>query len=195
MQAESAPDRAVSPVISVILMVAVTVILSAVIATFVLGIGEEVSDAGPTIGETSGVLETQSGANNGTVRVTHVAGDSVPVDEMEVVVDATDACGETERLTNLPEKQNTSNAGQFDDVNVRSGEITNSIISGGFEADLGVFDSRTSNTFKAGEFFQFRITSGDCQLNAGDEVVVDLVHEPTGTLMITQEFQVQENDA
>jgi flagellin-like protein len=42
-------DEAVSPVIGVILMVAITVILAAVIATFVLGLGEQISDTGPTV--------------------------------------------------------------------------------------------------------------------------------------------------
>lgn len=37
-------ERAVSPVIGVILMVAITVILAAVIGTFVLGLGEEVEE-------------------------------------------------------------------------------------------------------------------------------------------------------
>lgn len=37
-------DEAVSPVIGVILMVAITVILAAVIGTFVLGLGEDVQD-------------------------------------------------------------------------------------------------------------------------------------------------------
>jgi flagellin-like protein len=40
-------ERAVSPVIGVILMVAITVILAAVIATFVLGLGSQVSDTAP----------------------------------------------------------------------------------------------------------------------------------------------------
>ncbi|WP_136717885.1 type IV pilin [Halorientalis salina] len=40
-------DDAVSPVIGVILMVAITVILAAVIATFVLGLGEQVSSTAP----------------------------------------------------------------------------------------------------------------------------------------------------
>ncbi|MEF8976197.1 MAG: type IV pilin N-terminal domain-containing protein, partial [Halapricum sp.] len=40
-------DDAVSPVIGVILMVAITVILAAVIATFVLGLGESVSNTAP----------------------------------------------------------------------------------------------------------------------------------------------------
>jgi len=37
-------DRAVSPVIGVILMVAITVILAAVIGTFVLGLGDSLGD-------------------------------------------------------------------------------------------------------------------------------------------------------
>ena len=40
-------DDAVSPVIGVILMVAITVILAAVIGTFVLGLGEQVQDTSP----------------------------------------------------------------------------------------------------------------------------------------------------
>ena len=39
---ETTDDSAVSPVIGVILMVAITVILAAVIGTFVLGLGEQV---------------------------------------------------------------------------------------------------------------------------------------------------------
>ena len=40
-------DRAVSPVIGVILMVAITVILAAVIGTFVLGLGDSLGDTAP----------------------------------------------------------------------------------------------------------------------------------------------------
>ncbi|PSP83148.1 type IV pilin [Halobacteriales archaeon QS_6_64_34] len=40
-------DDAVSPVIGVILMVAITVILAAVIATFVLGLGDSLSNQAP----------------------------------------------------------------------------------------------------------------------------------------------------
>jgi len=40
-------DNAVSPVIGVILMVAITVILAAVIASFVLGLGDQTGDQAP----------------------------------------------------------------------------------------------------------------------------------------------------
>ncbi|WP_262176546.1 type IV pilin N-terminal domain-containing protein [Haloarcula laminariae] len=42
-------DDAVSPVIGVILMVAITVILAAVIASFVLGLGDQAGDAAPQV--------------------------------------------------------------------------------------------------------------------------------------------------
>ena len=42
-------DHAVSPVIGVILMVAITVILAAVIASFVIGLGDSTDDVAPNI--------------------------------------------------------------------------------------------------------------------------------------------------
>lgn len=53
-----ADDRAVSPVIGVILMVAITVILAAVIGTFVLGLGDSVNKSA-----TAGVSVDNSGSN------------------------------------------------------------------------------------------------------------------------------------
>jgi len=44
-----ADDDAVSPVIGVILMVAITVILAAVIGTFVLGLGDQVQNSPPSM--------------------------------------------------------------------------------------------------------------------------------------------------
>jgi len=54
---ETRDDSAVSPVIGVILMVAITVILAAVIGTFVLGLGENVdgtTSAGVSVDQTAG---------------------------------------------------------------------------------------------------------------------------------------------
>jgi len=60
-------DDAVSPVIGVILMVAITVILAAVIGTFVLGLGEQVQDTSPNAQFTSEYNNTTP-ANNGEVQ-------------------------------------------------------------------------------------------------------------------------------
>jgi len=64
-------DRAVSPVIGVILMVAITVILAAVIASFVLGLGDSTGNAAPNVNfnaDTSGgnfTLNVQTSDGNG----------------------------------------------------------------------------------------------------------------------------------
>ena len=77
-------DDAVSPVIGVILMVAITVILAAVIATFVLGLGEQVSTTAPQAsftfdydeGVNSGYTDdfSNSPSNDGVLNITHAGG-------------------------------------------------------------------------------------------------------------------------
>jgi len=76
-------DRAVSPVIGVILMVAITVILAAVIGTFVLGLGDQVQSTTP---QASFGFETSSG--QAEVTITHETGDSI--DAANLKVSATD---------------------------------------------------------------------------------------------------------
>ena len=72
-------ERAVSPVIGVILMVAITVILAAVIATFVLGLGDSVSDTGPSSSFSSTIDGEGEDAN---VTVTLTSGSSIDFDEL-----------------------------------------------------------------------------------------------------------------
>jgi len=82
-------DDAVSPVIGVILMVAITVILAAVIASFVLGLGDQASQTTPTVsfsfdynaddgsdGDFGGLLASTSPAD-GQLTITHDGGDTV----------------------------------------------------------------------------------------------------------------------
>ena len=76
---DDSDDRAVSPVIGVILMVAITVILAAVIGTFVLGLGDQVETA------------PQASFNfdydgSGEVTVRHRGGDSINPDNIEIRV-------------------------------------------------------------------------------------------------------------
>lgn len=64
-------DTAVSPVIGVILMVAITVILAAVIGTFVLGLGDQISENPPS----ANYDWDQDGSDN--VTLTHVSGQNI----------------------------------------------------------------------------------------------------------------------
>ena len=74
-------ERAVSPVIGVILMVAITVILAAVIATFVTGLGQDVG------GEINAGATIQADASNEEITVTWSS--SGTANEVEVEVDGT----------------------------------------------------------------------------------------------------------
>ncbi|SHH32117.1 type IV pilin [Halobaculum gomorrense] len=70
-------DRAVSPVIGVILMVAITVILAAVIGSFVLGLGNSVQQTAPS-------ANFQFDFESGNVTATHTGGDSIPGDQLNI---------------------------------------------------------------------------------------------------------------
>jgi len=67
-------DRAVSPVIGVILMVAITVILAAVIGTFVLGLGDQIQSTTP---QASFGFDIEENGNDDLVTVTHQSGDTI----------------------------------------------------------------------------------------------------------------------
>jgi len=91
-------DRAVSPVIGVILMVAITVILAAVIGTFVLGLGDQVQSTTPqaSFGFEAGTtnIEDVGGGSHTEVKtmtVTHQTGDSIDAANLEVSVDGVQA--------------------------------------------------------------------------------------------------------
>lgn len=64
-------NRAVSPVIGVILMVAITVILAAVIGTFVLGLGDSLQTTSPS-------ASINFDYQDDNVTITHNGGDTIP---------------------------------------------------------------------------------------------------------------------
>jgi flagellin-like protein len=82
-----ADDDAVSPVIGVILMVAITVILAAVIGTFVLGLGGNVNQTP----QASFTFEFTADASTGGstsgdyINITHDGGDTLQASNLEVV--------------------------------------------------------------------------------------------------------------
>jgi len=83
-------DQAVSPVIGVILMVAITVILAAVIGTFVLGLGDRVQNSAPNA---NFEFEYTDSADYG-VTITHTGGDTI--DGTQIEVQYTDGSGSSQ---------------------------------------------------------------------------------------------------
>jgi flagellin-like protein len=80
-------DQAVSPVIGVILMVAITVILAAVIGTFVLGLGEQVQNSAPNA---NFQFEYTDSADYG-VTITHTGGDTIDGSQIQVQYGSTES--------------------------------------------------------------------------------------------------------
>jgi len=81
-------ERAVSPVIGVILMVAITVILAAVIGTFVLGLGDSVESA------PQASFGFDYDDDDKTVEIQHRGGDSLDTGNLEIRVAGDDAEGD-----------------------------------------------------------------------------------------------------
>jgi flagellin-like protein len=106
-------DRAVSPVIGVILMVAITVILAAFIGTFVLGLGESVNqnaNAGVNV-DNGSVTLTSLGSNTDGIKCvpggpsTYTVGDSIDcsdenLDSVVAISNSTDVQNATVRTLN-----------------------------------------------------------------------------------------------
>ena len=82
-------DRAVSPVIGVILMVAITVILAAVIGTFVLGLGDQVSENAPQAQFSFEFgNDFTDGSDTGVegITVIHDGGDAIAREDIDFIV-------------------------------------------------------------------------------------------------------------
>ena len=119
-------DRAVSPVIGVILMVAITVILAAVIGTFVLGLGDQLGDNQPTA-----QLSVDIDYENNNITIEHNGGDAIAADELSVIINHDNTRYESsgtygERFTvgdefnaDTADPNGTDNVDPGDDVRIR----------------------------------------------------------------------------
>ena len=72
-------EKAVSPVIGVILMVAITVILAAVIASFVFGIGSKAPKTAPTV-------QFTASANSSAIVITDTGGQIVNGKDLKLMI-------------------------------------------------------------------------------------------------------------
>jgi len=123
-------DDAVSPVIGVILMVAITVILAAVIATFVLGLGDSLNSQAPQANWeiTTGAIDAT--ATNDQIKVRHNGGDAVDETNLKVTYGGTAAYddGSTQDSWSAPTNQWTSSTGAGDQLTLD--ENGNTYVSG-----------------------------------------------------------------
>ncbi|WP_416840700.1 type IV pilin [Haloferax sp. DFSO52] len=129
-------DDAVSPVIGVILMVAITVILAAVIGTFVLGLGDQVGDTAP---QASFSFDFQDAGGNDNLTVTHDSGTAINAEQINLT--ASTSFNEVKEVNGTVGPVGDSNSSKsFADMNV-TGDVTagTSVQVGGAPFDSATF--------------------------------------------------------
>lgn len=87
-------DRGVSPVVGVILMVAITVLLAATAATFFMGITNDAKKRAPQAAIDFD-YDASAGHTDDELTITHTSGDGLEADNVEVVVSDAEAGGTT----------------------------------------------------------------------------------------------------
>lgn len=183
-------DRGVSSIIGVILMVAVVVILAAIVSVAAFGFVSDINEPAPNVADTTGEFEAGSDFDQQVVRVTHIAGEEVALEDLEIVVRASgDEMDDTQvRLVNLPPGDTT-----FDDDSYEG----NDDLASGFGLTDGVlFDD--SSTWTAGETIKFRIPVGGADFRdppdldpsnpEADELEALIIHTPSGAIISEHTF-------
>ena len=174
-------NRGLTPVVGVLLLVALTLVLAATVSATVLRTTTELTEPAPTVAHASGEYERyQNGGGRYTeqvIRITHLAGESVTVADIEIAIDASTACRKSGRLVNLPasggDPRPTDEYVRGDDVFDNSyGSVTGPLATGG--------------EWTAGETGEFRLATSECRLEDGEGVTVRVVHVPTASVVIEE---------
>ncbi|MFT4891038.1 MAG: FlaG/FlaF family flagellin (archaellin) [Halobacteriales archaeon] len=84
-------DAAVSSVIAVVLMVALTIVLAASVGVFVLGIGQEATNQADTPKVKYATEYVNESGSDATLSITVKGGDTVKAANLEVIIDGTTA--------------------------------------------------------------------------------------------------------
>lgn len=170
--------RGASTVVATVLLVAVVVVISGTVGVTVLGFSERLTDPAPQVGQVSGEFVRQDGFDGGIVRLEHVAGDSIPVSQLEIAVDAECDRGRTQsRLVNLPiDGRYVSTTTEIEGADIFDRDTARE----GWAESVLVEDT----VYASGDAIVFRIAKSKCFVQSGSTVRVRVVHSPTNSVII-----------
>ena len=154
--------KGVSPVIGVILMVAITVILAAVIAGFIFGMSTKVKSAPQVqlyLEDAPGAVNNSKG--NELFTVTHYGGDELDLGEIKLQVLASNGNDEL-----------TWDGNKFSGNKLETNEINDKI-------------------FSVGESFTVQEKKDENFINDADTLTLRVIHLPTGTIIFEGSVKVQ----
>jgi flagellin-like protein len=184
-------NRAVSPVISVILMVAIVVILVATASVFIFDSSGGLNEPAPFVADTTGEFEPEADGypTNQIVQITHRGGDSVAVEKVEIIVRASGPSLDTEaRLVDLPATERYIT----DNIQGDSGLIS----SDSARVPMKIITDDGPNVWSAGDTIQFRINVGEADFrdsaqgdpNEAEELEVIIIHTPSNAIISENTF-------
>ncbi|MGB9986642.1 type IV pilin [Salarchaeum japonicum] len=166
-----ADERGVSPVIGVILMVAITVILAAVIGAFVLNLGNDIQNTAPTasIGATDAGQQLNSTGDQTVLYINHQQGDSIKQSNLRITVSNESGAQIADITWNTT--KGSWDAGTNSNLNVSSGALSDS-------------------SFDAGDQLTLKEVSGT-NVTAGQTLTVQIIDTESGSTVATPTVRVE----
>ena len=180
LQAILNDDRGVSPVIGVILMVAITVILAAVIGTFVLGLGDSLQQAPQATlnAEDASVDYNNSDPGSAAFDISQDGGDAIPLGDARIVITGDNLDGNVEFTQGTWTEQGANNS-------------LNATLNGepieGDAPELAVGDSVTIEN--SGDMAA--AGTDDTVLNPDNTYRIRLIHIPSESILLDQEVTLR----
>ena len=183
---DTGSSRGASPVVVLILLVAVAVVvLGGLYSLTAIDFGPGGNDSTPVVSAAEGRL--QVGDSYSTVELTHQEGDTLTVSDLELTVSAQAACGKSGRLVNLPAPDgDPSPASEY----VRGDNIFDTA-DDSVTGPIGEDNTSVDGTWSPGETATFRIDSEACTLDPSDEIIVRLRHGPTDAVLTQQRLTAE----
>lgn len=164
-----------SRAVPVVMMAALAIALGSILSGQLLGLTHPLGGGGepPMISQTAGSVQTQDDGGQ-VVQIRHISGDVATVSQLEIVVDADDACRRQARLVGLP-------GGTSGKATVEGADIFGPGAQG--SATVGV---PSDGEWGAGEAIKITIDSDRCRIGSDEGVTVSVVHQPSGTVVLTE---------
>lgn len=183
MMKKKRKDEAVSPVIGVILMVAITVILATVVSSFVFGLGTKIGSAPQAqiiLKDHEDAIST-TGTRDWILYISHVGGDNLKCDELMI------------RVTNLDKSGGTatyilnwnSGGSRFEDSN---GNLRLYAISGYNYGDE--YYIRQNGLLQPGDTAALYENDNTYVDKVPARIQVQIIHKPTNTIVYSGEVVV-----
>lgn len=176
----AASNRGVSPVVGVVLLVALTTLLASTVGAFALGFG--LVEPGPHVTTSTEPLvahDHADGDREQRLRIRHEGGAPVNTTALTLVV-TVERTGERARVTGIPVAAN-----KLDAANV-AGEPLLDLSHGEAVGSLSTAPPDVDGVWSAGDRLGVRIVSSAAALVPGDTVTVRVVHVPSGQIVASE---------